>query len=344
MASSSAQEPSEWDEDPAWSRPDPMTAEEREAWLDHLAEADEPPDVEEEEDPEDCAPLTAEELAEVREGAAAGPAVWAGLAGRRGPGQPGSARVYPGESCSPAASFGSGMALDVMPACPGLALSADAAAGDDDSYTGVSDDELVGVLAAWDRLEAHMAARKLAAAAELIRRSPAPGCEPAGPGRMPEAWDEFAADELATALAESRVAAEHLLDLAKDLDAKLPGTAAALRDGIISRKKADIIANATALLDEAEARAAEDEVLDRAAQLTPGGLRAAIARAVMEVAPEKAKKRREAAAKDARVERWAEDSGNAALMGRELPPDEVLAADQRITAWAQELETGRAGR
>ena len=57
----------------------------------------------------------------------------------------------------------------------------------------------------------------------------------------------------------------------------------------------------------------------------------------MEAAPEKAKERREQAAKDARVERWAEDSGNAALMGCELPPDEVLAADQRITAWAQEL-------
>ncbi len=57
----------------------------------------------------------------------------------------------------------------------------------------------------------------------------------------------------------------------------------------------------------------------------------------MDVAPEKAKKQREDAQKDARVERWAEDSGNAALMGRELPPDEVLAADQRITAWAHEL-------
>ena len=52
----------------------------------------------------------------------------------------------------------------------------------------------------------------------------------------------------------------------------------------------------------------------------------------MEVAPEKARERREQAAKDARVERWIEDSGNAALMGCELPPDEVLAADQRITA------------
>src|SRR6185437_257552 len=92
---------------------------------------------------------------------------------------------------------------------------------------------------------------------------------------------------------------------------------------------------ATALLDDAEARAAEDKVLDRAARLTPGGLRAAIAAAVMEVAPEKAKERREQAAKDARVERWIEDSGNAALMGCELPPDEVLAADQRITAWAR---------
>ena len=77
-------------------------------------------------------------------------------------------------------------------------------------------------------------------------------------------------------------------------------------------------------------------MLDRAARLTPGGLRAAIARAVMEVAPKKAKERREAAAKDARVERWAEDSGNAALMGCELPPAEVLAADQRITAWARD--------
>jgi hypothetical protein len=57
----------------------------------------------------------------------------------------------------------------------------------------------------------------------------------------------------------------------------------------------------------------------------------------MEVAPKTAKERRQTAAKFARVERWAEDSGNAALMGRELPPDEVLACDQRICWWAGEL-------
>jgi hypothetical protein len=101
--------------------------------------------------------------------------------------------------------------------------------------------------------------------------------------------------------------------------------------------KAQIIANATGPLDPAEARAAEAKVLDRAARLTPGALRAAIARAVIEVAPEKAKERRETAAKFARVERWREDSGNVALAGRELPSDEVLAVDERITWWADEL-------
>ena len=106
----------------------------------------------------------------------------------------------------------------------------------------------------------------------------------------------------------------------------------------MSLGKARLIATATGLLDEAEARAAEAGVLDRAGRLTPGGLRAAIARAVMEAAPKKARKRRETAARFARVERWAEDSGNAALAGRELSPDQVLAADERITARARELK------
>ncbi len=60
-------------------------------------------------------------------------------------------------------------------------------------------------------------------------------------------------------------------------------------------------------------------ILGRAGRLTPGGLRSALARAVMEAAPKTAKERRQTAARFARVERWAEDSGNAALMGRELP-------------------------
>ena len=159
------------------------------------------------------------------------------------------------------------------------------------------------------------------------------------PGATPVPLDaEFTADQLACALGESRARAQSLIGLAQALETSLPGTGAALDDGTISRYKAEIIARATVFLDPGEARAAEQEALDRAARLTPGGLRSAIARAVMEAAPGKARERRETAARFARVERWAEDTGNAALAGRELPPDEVLAADQRITAWAHELK------
>ena len=307
-----------WDEDLAWLDRDP----ERETWLDRAREHDEPPLDEEYEDRE---PLTAEELAGIRDAAADDLlAVEAASTGRRGPGQPGSARVFPGESSSPAAAFGPGMIFDVLPGCAQLAVAADAAVADD-RFTGVSEAELVGVVCAWDRVESHAAARKLAAIGELARRNLKP--EDA----------EFTADQVACALGESRFRADELMGTAGHLDTHLPGTRAALRDGTLSLGKARIIATATGLLDPAEARAAEQEVLDRAGRLTPGSLRAAIARAVIEAVPDKARKRRETAAKFARVERWAEDSGNAALAGRELPPDEVLAADERITAWAQQL-------
>jgi len=154
---------------------------------------------------------------------------------------------------------------------------------------------------------------------------------------MPLVWEEFTERELASALAETRGTADAMLGLAWDLEVKLPGTRAAFRTGVLRESKVEIIARATAVLDPDEARAAEALVLDRAGQLTPGRLRSAIGRAVAEVAPEKARKRREKGAQDARVQRWIEDSGNAALMGRQLPPAEVLAADQRITFWAKQL-------
>ena len=308
-----------WDDDLAWLDRDP----ERESWLDRAREHDEPPL---EEEYEDYAPLTPDELAEIEDAAADELlAVAAAASGRRGPGQPGSARVFPGQSSSPAAAFGPGMVFDVLPGCAQLAVAADAAAGDD-GFAGISEAELVGIMCAWDRVEAHAAARKLAAVAELDRRNLEP--EDA----------EFTADQIANALGESRFRAGELTGTAGHLDTRLPGTRAALRDGTVSLGKARIIATATGLLDEAEARAAEAGVLDRAGRLTPGGLRAAIARAVMEAAPDKARKRRETAARFARVERWAEDSGNAALAGRELPPDQALAADERITARARELK------
>ena len=261
--------------------------------------------------------------------------------GRRGPGMPGSAQSFPGVYASRSSGFASGKPLDTAPGCLVLGQFAEEAAGDDDRYPGASDDELGGAICAWDRVEAYASSRKHAAAAELIRRRPAEGCAPQGPAQMPEACDEFTARELASVLGETRAAAGDVLSLAEELEVNLPGTKAAFRAGILNQRKAAVIASATAVLDPAEARAAEDKVLGRAGTLTPPGLRAAINRAVMEVAPGKARQRREHEAKKTRVERWAEASGNAGLAGRELPPAQVLAADQRVTAWAKELR--RAG-
>src|SRR6201989_3492257 len=221
------------DDDLAWLDRDPMTAAEREASLDRLCEQEEG-HLQEEDEYGNVEPFTADELAEIQAAAADELlAVEAATTGRRGPGQPGSARVFPGQSSSPGAGFGPGMPLDVLPGCAGLAVAADAAAGEDGRFAGVSEAELVGVVCAWDRVEAHAAARKLAAIAELARRNPAPEDS------------EFTADQVAYALGESRSRAGDLIDLAQALHTRLPGTAAALDDGTISRYKAGIIAGAT---------------------------------------------------------------------------------------------------
>ena len=320
---------------------DCLTEDEWVAWLAAMPDEEDPGLVPgEEPDPEDPSPA-ARRPRSPRPGR--GSRAPAGVpravpSGRRGPGEPGSARRIPGESPGPCGAFATGQVLDVAPGGGALHGLAEHAAGPGDRFAGASDDELIGVLCALDRAEASAAALKYAAVAELIRRRPEPGAALAGAARMPVVWEEFTETELTDALAETRWQAEAMLALAHDLETKLPGTKAAFRAGVLRQSKVAIIAAAVTALDPAEARAAEAMVLDRAGRLTPGGLRAAIVRAVMEVAPEKARKRREEAGRSARVQRWLEDSGNAALMGRELPPAEVLAADQRITWWAGRLK------
>src|SRR5215468_7320134 len=78
------------EDDLAWLDRDPATAQEREEWLDRVCEQDGPPEPEEY---DDFDPLTPAELAGIAEAAADELlAVKAATTGRRGPGQPGSAR------------------------------------------------------------------------------------------------------------------------------------------------------------------------------------------------------------------------------------------------------------
>ena len=163
-----------WDDDLTWLDRDPATPAERAEWLDRVAEADDPP---EEEEYEDFDLFTPEELAEVREAAADDLlAVKAATTGRRGPGQPGSARIFPGETSSRAAAFGPGMALDVLPGGAQLAVAADAAAGDDGS-AGVSEAEpgcpgpRRPVVAAWTASRSSAAAWRTSASSSGVSGS-----------------------------------------------------------------------------------------------------------------------------------------------------------------------------
>ena len=112
-----------------------------------------------------------------------------------------------------------------------------------------------------------------------------------------------------------------------------------MRDGIIDLDKARTIAWYCFALTPAEGRAAEKILLGLAGveEMTWGMIRDRIARAVIEVNPGAARRRREEAAKDKRVEVVAEQSGNCQLAGRELPPAAVLAADENLTGRARQL-------
>jgi len=133
--------------------------------------------------------------------------------------------------------FASGGVWDKALPGPGLAEAADAAAGPARGYGDTSDDELIGVLGGWQRIESWAAAGRLSAVAELIRRRPGTHGDRATCSGIPASWGKFCADEVAVALSISRWAAERTTALARDLATCLPATNRALGEGVIDAYK-----------------------------------------------------------------------------------------------------------
>ena len=198
----------------------------------------------------------------------------------------------------------------------------------------LTDDELIGVMRAARRLASWSAATELAAAGDLWRRRWTE--EQAGNAGAARHTD----DEIAAALTLTRRAADQVLSLAVALR-RLPLTGRALTAGDIDLPRAMVIADEVTGLGNEHAAAVEQAVIGAAAGQTTGQLRAATRRAVLSADPQAARKRKERALQDARVERWDEHGGTAALAGRDLPPASVLAADQNLSALARQLQ--RAG-
>ena len=192
----------------------------------------------------------------------------------------------------------------------------------------LSDDELVGVMAAARRGASRQAALELATISELAARR-------AGPDGRP---GEHVEEEVAAALTLTAHAAGQRVAVAGGL-ARLPGVGRALAAGRIDADKAKVFTDQLMLLDVIAANAIAGLVLPGAPGMTTGRIRAELVREIMDYDPEALIRRRKEAEKDARVETWTETAGTGALAGRDLPPAAVLAADQRLTADARWLKT-----
>jgi len=216
-----------------------------------------------------------------------------------------------------------------------LAALADRAC-DPANLPGLSDDQLLGLVSAGRRLAARAAWVEQAAIAEFASRR----LEPDGKKATPLGFTAFSPDELAPELIATGNFAELRMAQSREAITRLPASTTLLRDGRISEYQMKIIIEATGCLSDEDAAEADRLLAAAAPGLTPGRLRAMCTRIVMMIDPRAAEERKKTAAKQARVTRWQEDSGNAALSGRELPPEEVLAASQHIDATARALRSG----
>jgi Domain of unknown function (DUF222) len=250
-----------------------------------------------------------------------------------GPGAPAPAEVFKAgrwdRSRGTGGGFAAGGLADHLP--PGPVLAGLAADRWQDGLDRLSDDELIGILRASRRLTSWATAMELAAAADLWRRRTA----------EQDAGDRGAAlhadAELAAALTLTRHAADQVLGLALALG-RLPATSAALTAGDIDPPRAKVIAEEVTGLTDEHAAAVEQAIIGVAPGQTTGQLRAATRRVVHSADPTAARRRKEQALRQVRVERWTEPAGTAALAGRDLPPAAVLAADANLTALAKQLQ------
>ena len=262
-----------------------------------------------------------------------------------GPTGPAALPVDPA-GASPLAGFASGGAWDRCPPSAVLAAVTEAVSGPDWRCPGASDDELAGVLRRWGALEAWATAGRLGVIREMIRRQGPPAPGGGWHQDLPDTWGEPLGHEVALALGVSVPSADAAALLAWDLQVRLPGTGAALAAGTISYLKALLVSRELSVLSDAGAAAAETLVLDQLARnpgLTPGQLGKLAAQAAVTVDPAGAQRRREAAEQlDVRVQLWREQSGAAALAGRNLPADEALAAFASVNARTGQYKQSKA--
>jgi hypothetical protein len=230
--------------------------------------------------------------------------------------------------------FGQDGRADTMAPGALLATLLEAVAGEGGSgLAGLADDQLVGIISAVRRTESRAAWMLMAALAELARRRPPDG--PADSGQL--GFSDFAADEVAAELHLTSQSAADQIWYSRDVAGRLPRCFAALAAGKMHPVHLRIIQEETWSLSPEDTAKADEQLAGMAGSLTFGRLRSRAHQLVLKLDPDAARKRKEAARQDAHVARFREDSGNAGMIARELPPDEILASWQHVEQRALDL-------
>jgi hypothetical protein len=149
--------------------------------------------------------------------------------------------------------------------------------------------------------------------------------------------DEFAPVELGFELHLSPQSAAEQMHYSSAVAQRLPRTFAALAAGQIHPVHVRIIDDETSILSDTDAARADQVLAGAAPGLTFGEVRHAARKLVLRLDPEAVRKRKEAARGEAHVRRFREASGNAGMVARELPSDEVLASWQHVEQRALDL-------
>jgi Domain of unknown function (DUF222) len=238
--------------------------------------------------------------------------------------------------------FAQGGVGDRLPPGPKLTRLTDSATADPLGPSGLSDDELIGVLRAARRQVAHEQYKQVLVIAEFGRRRQAAftdaarlglpvGCRPGG----------FPGEELATEMVITPIDAGHRIDDALDLTSRLPRTLAGMAAGLIDEDRAGWISYYTRSLTDQDAAYADEVLAAVAPDLRVDQLARKAAALEKKLNPEGVKARRERARRDGqRVEARRELSGNASLSGREMDTADVIASKAHIDAVAARLRRG----
>ncbi len=197
----------------------------------------------------------------------------------------------------------------------------------------LSPDDRMKVLRARQRMVSHHSARLMSEMAALVDGYvEETGADPDDPHTP-----EYVASEIRAALHMTRAAADTELARALQMRDELPQITALLESGDIDVRRLRAIHNSLYGLSRDVKTRVADAIVDDAPHLTTGQLRSRIRKLALEVEPEAAAHRYQAAVEQRRVEMWVNPDGTGNLQGSNLPPDRVVEVRRRINDIAKSL-------